>query len=107
MTRITNITRTILEKRLRLTPEQEEALKNLEDAFDDVFNNGMGVKEIAVVLQDVGPTVPAQVIQWQPFAFAALYFDDELFSAFTNGDKWAVEEAAFSSRKVLEQHKSG
>jgi hypothetical protein len=101
MTRVTNITRTVVEKRLGLTPKQEEALKTLQEAFDHVFSNNMGAKEIAVMLQDIGPAVPGEINQWQPFAFAALYFDDELFSAFTNGDTRAREEATLSSQKPI------
>jgi hypothetical protein len=104
--RVTNITRTVIEKRLGLTLKQEEALNSLRMAFDHVYENGMGAKEIAVMLQDIGPTVPGKTYQWQPFAFAALYFDDQLFSAFMNGDKRAREEATLPSPEPLEHFKS-
>jgi len=100
MGRVTNIDRNVTEKRLALTPKQEEALHNLQLAFDDVYENGMGAKEIAGALRDIGPAVPAEVQQWLPFAFAALYFNDELFSAFMNGDKDALEEATWTPPKV-------
>jgi hypothetical protein len=68
-----------MQERLRITPEQEEVLDNLAHAFSDVYKHGMGAKEIAVILHDIGPAVPNSVYQWQPFAFFALYADDEQF----------------------------
>lgn len=100
MIRVTNITRKVIEERLGLTPEQEKVLNTLHDVFNDVFKNGMGAKEIAVMVQDIGGTVSVEVHQWQPFAFAALYFDDELFAPFTNGDKHALEEATLPEKPL-------
>jgi hypothetical protein len=106
MARVTNITSTVIEKRLGLTPKQEEALHGLQVAFDKIYENGMGAKEIAVLLHDIGPAVPGQINEWQPFAFATVYFDDDLFSAFMNGDTSAREEATFPSPKLSEHLKS-
>jgi hypothetical protein len=61
MTRITNITRTVLEKRLGLTSKQDDVLTNLRDALENVFNHGMGARELAVALQDFGPALPGQI----------------------------------------------
>lgn len=76
-------------------------LNRLHEVFNDVLKNGMGAKEIAVMLQDIGGAFSVETHQWQPFAFAALYFDDELFAAFTNGDKHALEEATLPPQKPL------
>jgi hypothetical protein len=106
MAKVTNITNALLEKRLALTSKQEEAFNALEAALHDVYMNGMGAKEIVVLLQDIGPTVPGEIYQWQPFAFAALYFSDELFSAFMRGDAWARQEATLPPVKPLESFES-
>jgi hypothetical protein len=101
MDRVTNIDRNVIEKRLALTPKQGEALHGLRLAFDNVYKNGMGAKEIAVALHDIGPAVPDEVHQSQPFAFAALYFNDELFSEFMSGDAHAREEATLGGTKAI------
>jgi hypothetical protein len=41
MAKVTNITNTVLEKGLALTPKQEEAFNALEAALHDVYMNGM------------------------------------------------------------------
>jgi hypothetical protein len=106
MARIANKPRSVTEKRLGLTPKQEEVLDSLAAVFYKMHENGMGAREIAIMLLDLGPSVPGEVHQWQPFAFATLYFDDELFSAFMNGDAWAREEATLPLPKPLEQFTS-
>jgi hypothetical protein len=105
MARITNKTRSVTEKRLELTPKQEEVLDSLAAIFYKMHENGMGAREIAIMLLDLGPSVPSEVYQWQPFAFAALYFDNQLFSAFMNGDARAREEATLPLPKPLEHFK--
>ena len=97
MDRVTKIDRNVIEKRLALTTKQEEALNGLQLAFDNVYKNGMGAKEIAVMLHEIGPAVPAEIQKWLPFAFAALYFSDGMFSAFMKGDARAREEATLGS----------
>ncbi len=103
--KVTNITSTVLEKRLGITSKQQEVLIALQSAFEEVHSNGMGAREITVMLHDLGPGVLDQVNEFQPFAFATVYFDDELFLRFTNGDAWAIEEATFPQRKAPEPDK--
>jgi hypothetical protein len=63
--------------------------------LEEVFRSQMGAREIAVALQDIGPNVPSEIKQFHPFAFAALYFNDDIFTAFVNGDPEAIDEATY------------
>jgi len=90
-----NLNGKTIDNRLDISRKQEEVLVECQTALENLYTNGMGAREIAVMLHNVGPAVPEQVNEFQPFGFAAVYFDDDLFASFIKGDSWAVKEATF------------
>ncbi len=90
-----NLNGKTIDNRLEISPKQEEVLIAFQTALESIYTNGMGAREIAVMLHNFGPSVPEEVNGFQPFAFAAVYFDDDLFARFIKGDPWAIEEATF------------
>jgi hypothetical protein len=84
-----------VDNRLEISLKQEEVLVAFQTALDNIYANGMGAREVGVILHNRGPGVLDQVNDFQPFAFAAVYFDDDLFARFIKGDQWAIEEATF------------